>query len=58
MNLEPIIQSKVSQKEKNTCCILMQIYGISKDGTDDSICGLQRRDRLKEWTFGFSERSE
>ena len=28
MDLEPIIQSKVSQKEKNKCSILMHIYGI------------------------------
>ena len=28
MNLEPIIQSEVSQKEKNKYCILMHIYGI------------------------------
>jgi len=28
MNLEPIIQSEVSQKEKNKYCILMRIYGI------------------------------
>ena len=28
MNLEPIIQSEVSQKEKNKYCILMQIYAI------------------------------
>ena len=28
MNLEPIIQSEVNQKEKNKCCILMHIYGI------------------------------
>ena len=28
MNLEPIIQSEVSQKEKNTRCILTHIYGI------------------------------
>ena len=27
-NLEPIIQSEVSQKEKNKCHILMHIYGI------------------------------
>ena len=26
MNLEPIIQSEVSQKEKNRYCILMHIY--------------------------------
>ena len=28
MNLEPVIQSEVSQKEKNKYCILMHIYGI------------------------------
>ena len=27
MNLESIIQSEVSQKEKNKYCILMHIYG-------------------------------
>ena len=38
MNLEPIIQSEVSQKEKNKYCILTHIYRIWKDGTDESIC--------------------
>ena len=28
INLEPIIQSEVSQKEKNKYCILTHIYGI------------------------------
>ena len=28
MNLEPITQSEVSQKEKYKYCILMHIYGI------------------------------
>ena len=28
MNLEPIIQSEVSQKEKDKYCILMHTYGI------------------------------
>ena len=28
MNLEPIIQSEVSQKENDKYCILMHIYGI------------------------------
>ena len=27
MNLEPVIQGEVSQKEKNKYCILMHIYG-------------------------------
>ena len=37
MKLEPIIQSEVSQKEKHKISILMQIYGIQKDGNDDPI---------------------
>ena len=28
MNLEPVIQSVVSQKEKNKYCILTHVYGI------------------------------
>ena len=28
MNLEPLIQSEISQKEKNKYCILRNIYGI------------------------------
>ena len=38
MNLEPIVQSEVSQKEKDKYCILMHVYGIQKDGTDEPIC--------------------
>ena len=33
MNLEPIIQSEVSQKEKDRYCIL--IYRIYKNGTEE-----------------------
>ena len=38
MNLEPIIQSELSQKNKDKYCILRHIYGNEKDGTDDPIC--------------------
>ena len=38
MNLEPIIDSAVSQKDKNKYHILAPIYGIWKDGTDEPIC--------------------
>ena len=38
MKLEPIVQSKVSQKEKHRYSILRHIYGIWKDGNDDPIC--------------------
>ena len=37
MNLEPIIQSEVSQKEKDKYHILMYIYGIWKNGTEEFI---------------------
>ena len=35
MNLEPVIQSAVSQKEKYNYCTLTHIYRIYKDGTDE-----------------------
>ena len=35
--LETVIQSEVSQKEKNKYRILMQICGILKNGTDEPI---------------------
>ena len=37
MKLEPIIQSEVSQKEKDKYCILMHIYIIQKNGTEEFI---------------------
>ena len=37
MNLEPVTQSEVSQKEKNKYCILTHMYGIQKNGTDEPI---------------------
>ena len=38
MNLEPIMQSEVNQKEKDKYRILMYVCGTQKDGTDESIC--------------------
>ena len=38
MDLETVIQSEVSQKEKNKYHILMDICGIQKNGIDDLIC--------------------
>ena len=37
MNLKPIIQSEVSQKEKNKYHILTHIYRIWKNGTEELI---------------------
>ena len=39
MNLEPIIQSEVSQKEKDKYRILTHMYGIQKNGTEEQIYG-------------------
>ena len=38
MNLEPTTQSEISQKEKNKYCAFTHIYGIWKDGTDETMC--------------------
>ena len=38
MDLESVIRSEVSQKEKNKYCILMHIYEIWKNDTDEPIC--------------------
>ena len=42
MNLEPVVQSEVSHKEKKY--ILTHIYGIQKNGTDEPICRARIRD--------------
>ena len=38
MDLETVIQSEISQKEKNKYRILTHIRGIKKNGTDELIC--------------------
>ena len=53
MNLEPIIQSEVSQKKKDKYCILTHTYGIQKDGTDEPICRAameMQSQRTELWT--------
>ena len=55
MNLESVIQSEVSQKEKNKYCILTHIYGIQKNGTDEPICREGKEmltQRTDLWTQG------
>ena len=37
MSLEPIIQNKVGQKDKNKYRMLTRIYGIWKNGTGEPI---------------------
>ena len=43
MNLEPITQSEVSQKEKNKYGILTHTRGVEKEGTDDLFAGQKWR---------------
>ena len=59
MNLEPIIQSEVSQKEKGKCHILTHIYGISENGTEELIyrAAVQKQtQRVDLWTWGEGRR--
>ena len=52
MNLEPIIQSEVSQKDKDQYSILMHIYGIWKDGNNNPICKTEKETQLYRKDFG------
>ena len=55
MDLDYVIQSEISQKEKNKYCILMHLCGIQKNGTNEPICraGIQMQmQRTAVWTQG------
>ena len=54
MNLETIIQSEVSQKEKNKCRMLMHTYGVLKMVLMDLFSGQEQRVRYIEKTYGHS----
>ena len=49
MKLEPIIQSEVSQKDKDQHSKLMHIYWILKDGNDNPICKTEKETHMY-WT--------
>ena len=51
MELEPIIHSEVSQKEKHQHSILTPIYGIQKDGNDDPICETAKEIQMSRADF-------
>ena len=56
VNLESIRQSEVNQKEKNNYHILTHIYGILKDGTDETIFrAAVETQALKKKTYGLRE---
>ena len=56
MKLEPIIQSEVSQKDKDQYSILMHIYRILNDGNDNPIAKQKKRHRCIEQTFRLCRR--
>ena len=59
MNLEPIIQSEVSQKEKHQYSILTHINGIKKDGNDNPVCETAKETQMCRtvfWTLWERER--
>ena len=51
MNLEPIIQSEVSQKYKDQYSILTHIYGILKDGNDNPVCKTEKETQMYRKDF-------
>ena len=61
MNLEPIIQTEVSQKEKDKYRILTHIYGIQKDGTEEFTyrAAVEKQTwRINLWTWGELRRGQ
>ena len=57
MNLEPIIQNEVSQKEKEKYHILTHIYMESKKMVPKNLSARQKlRNRHREQTYGHGER--
>ena len=51
MKLEPIIQSEISQKDKDQYNILTHIYGIQKDGNDNPICKTEKETQMYRTDF-------
>ena len=51
MKLEPIIQSEVSQKDKDHYSILTHIYGIQKDGNDNPIYKTEKETQMNRTDF-------
>ena len=59
MYLEPVIQSEVSQKEKDKYCILTHVYGIQKNGTEEFTYRAtmeKQTQRIDLWTWGQGRR--
>ena len=51
-DLETVIQSEVSQKEKNKYLLLTPVCGTQKNGTDEPVCRQKLTHRCREQTYG------
>ena len=51
MKLEPIIQSEVSQKDKDQYSILTHTNGIEKDGNDNPTCKTEKEIQIYRTDF-------
>ena len=54
MNLEPIIQSEITQKDKHQHSILKYVYGILKYGNYNAICKTDKETQIQRtdiWTL-------
>ena len=53
MDLETVLQSEVSQKEKNKYRILPHVCGIQKNGTEEPVCKAEIETQIcREQTYG------
>ena len=46
MKLDPIILSEVSQKEKHQYSILTHVYGLYKDGNDNTLSEIAKETQI------------
>ena len=59
MDLETVIQSEVSQKEKSKYCILMHICEIQKNSIDELICKAEIETQMQRTNiYGYQEGNE
>ena len=57
MDLEIVIQSKVSQKEKEKYCIISLICEIQKSGTDELTCRAEVESQMQKTNQWLSRRN-
>ena len=55
INLEPALQTEVNQKAKNKYSILMHIYGMLKNSTNEPICRAARDTQTYKQIRGHSK---